>query len=128
MTTMLARKPYTAPQLGHQYDRTQLRTQLNSLAQSVPPTTGRTVVADTTIVVTDNVVYCDTSGGAIAVTLLPPDQQQFLTVTIINVGNPASTVTVTGTVSGAVNPTLAARWKSITVHSTGAEWVKLASV
>lgn len=125
MTLLPGKVPYTAPPLGLNYNRTEIRTALGALARSVPPMSTRNVVAAYTPTAADDTIVCDTTGGSFAVTLPPVAQVQFLKLTIVNIG--ANTVTVTGTVSGSVNPTLA-QWKSMTVQSDGVRWFKIAAV
>lgn len=128
MTMIPARPPFTAPQLGKEYNRDDVRTQLARLAQSVAPTTGRSVVAATTILVTDDVIYCDATDAPFTVTLLPAAQCQFLKISIIKTDASANAVTIGGTVSGALNPTLATQYKSKTIVNNGSAWYTLASV
>lgn len=123
-----ARPPYTPPGVPKAYDPTWTRTQLASIARAIKPTTGRTVVATTTIAATDEVIYCDATAGPFTVTLLPPDQVQFLTVTILKIDASANAVTLGGTVSGAISPTLATQYKSKTINSDGIHWFTIASV
>ncbi len=123
-----ARTQYTAPGVPKAYDSTWLRVQLALIAQANKPTNGRTVRAADTIAATDEVIYCDATSGPFTVTLLPADQCQFLTVTIIKIDASANAVTIGGTLSGAVNPTLATQYKSKTVNSNGIAWYTIASV
>lgn len=126
MTLIPARVPYSPPQLGRDYNATELRTALGNLARSVSPMTTRTTTVDTTATVTDDLIVCETTALVdISVTLPAVAQVQFLRVTIINVG--AGTVTVLGTVSGSADPTLA-QWKSMTVQTDGVRWMKVAEV
>lgn len=125
MSIIAARKAYIPPQLGKEYNRDEIRGALGLLAQSVPPQITRTVGAATTATTADGTIVGDTTGGDFAVTLPLAAQVQFMAVTIINIGS--GTLTVTGTVSGSANPTLA-QWKSMTVQSDGVRWFKIASV
>lgn len=125
MTTIPARAPYTPPQLGREYNAAEIRTALGNLARSVSPMTTRNVSAATEADVTDDLIVCDTTGGNFAVTLPVAGQVQFLRITILNIGT--GTLTVAGTVSGSVNPTLA-QWKSMTVQTNGTIWMKIAAV
>ncbi len=125
MTLIPARVPYTPPELGAQYNRTEVRTALGKLSLSVPPMTTRTVTAATIVNVADDLIVCDTTGGNFAATLPAPAQVQFLRVSIINIGS--GTLTITGTVSGAVNPTLA-QWKSAILQTDGVRWMKIGGI
>lgn len=128
MVMIPARVPYTPPELGTQYNRQEVRTQLGNIARSVPPQVTRAVTADTTVAVTDDLLVCDATGAAIAVTLPPPGQVQFLRVTVKRINSGAHAVTVVGTVDGTVDPSLGSQWAAITVQSDGTRWLKLASV
>lgn len=123
-----ARSPYTPPELGQQYNRSEIRTALGNLSRSVPPQITREVTAATTIETSDDLIVCDATGGAFSVTLLPADQVQFLKVTIKRINGGGNAVTVAGTVDATVNPSLGSQWASITVQSDGTRWLKLASV
>ncbi len=128
MTLIAARPQYTAPGVPKAYDPIWLRVQLALIAQANKPTNGRTVVASTTIAATDDVIYADATAGPLTVTLLPANQAQFLTVTILKIDASANAVTLGGTVSGAANPTLATQYKSKTINSNGIAWYTIASV
>ncbi len=126
---MIAARPqYTPPGVPKAYDPIWLRVQLASIAQANKPTNGRTVVSATTIQATDDVIYADATAGPFTVTLLPAAQAQFLTVTIIKIDASANAVTIGGTLSGALNPTLATQYKSKTVNTNGIAWFTIASV
>lgn len=120
-----ARAPYTPTQLGRAYNAEEVRTALASLARSIQPTVTRNVTAATEATSADGTIVADTTLSNFAVTLPPPAQVQFMTVTIINIGS--GTLTITGTVSGAANPTLA-QWKSKVIQSDGVRWFTIAQV
>lgn len=123
-----ARSPYSPPTLPREYNASTIRSALGDLARSVPPQTTRIVVAATTVTTADDLIVCDATGGAFAVTLPLADQVQYLKVSIIRINGGANAITITGTVSGAVDPTLGSQWSSITIQSDGVRWLKLASV
>jgi hypothetical protein len=130
MTLIQARRPYTAPKVGATYNATEIRTQLALLAQAISPQFTRSVIfaspaTDKVVLVTDDLIVCDTTGGSFAITLPLVNVVQFLRVTLINIG--ANTLTITGTVSGAVNPTLA-QWKSSQIQSDGTRFMKIGGV
>ncbi len=122
---IIARRPYTAPAIKKAFDASEIRGQLNLLAQSVSPQVTRTVLAAATIQTTDDTILGNTTGGNFAITLLPANQCQFLKVSIKNIGT--GTLTITGTIDGSANPTLAQN-KSKTIQSDGVAWWLLASV
>lgn len=128
MPPIPARSPAQVGQLPEKYDRSSIRNWITPIAAAIPPYTSRNVSAATTIDVTDDLIVCDATGGAFTVTLLPADQVQFLKVTIIRINGGGNAVTIGGTVSGAVNPTLGSQWSSITLQSDGIRWLKLAGV
>lgn len=120
-----ARVPYSAPKLGASYSASEIRQALGLLAQSVSPQSTRSVVAATTVKTTDDTILGNTTASNFAVTLPGANQVQYLKVSIKNTGT--GTLTVTGTVDGSANPTLAQN-KSMTIQSDGTAWWKLASV
>lgn len=117
-----ARVAYTPPQLSASYDSQQIRTQLGALARSVPPTITRTVIADTIVAATDATILVDTTTGPVTVTLLPPNQVQFLPLVIKNIG--ASYTLLVGTVDGIANPTLGPG-DVLLIQSDGIAWRNL---
>lgn len=125
MAPIPARTPYTAPTLDREYNANAIRTALANLARSVPPQITRNVTAATTVTTADGTIVADTTLSNFAVTLLAPEQAQYLAVTIVNIGS--GTLTITGTVSGAANPTLA-QWKSKVIQSDGVRWFTVAEV
>lgn len=120
-----ARAPYTPPQLGQKYNNSEVRDAIANLARSVPPQITRNIVGATEVTTADGTIVADTTLSNFAVTLPPAAQVQFLAVAIINIGS--GTLTITGTVSGVVNPTLA-QWKSKIVQSDGTRWFTIAQV
>lgn len=78
-----------------------------------------------TVTAADEVVAMDTTAGPLSVTLPAASGAQFLRVVIINVGS--GTLTVVGTVSGAVNPTLA-QYKVMEVYCDGTLFLKIGAV
>lgn len=125
-TPIIARKPYSPPQVGSSYDPQFLRTQLALIAQAISPTITRTVTAATTIAATDDTILCDTTAGNFPVTLLPPGQVQFLKLTLKNIG--PGIVTLNGTIDGVVNPTLAVQYATKTIQSDGVAWYLLSVI
>jgi hypothetical protein len=120
-----ARAPYSPTQFGNAYNRDEVRTAFGNLARSVPPTITRSVTAATTVTTADQTILADTTASNFAVTLLPAAQAQFLPVTIKNTGT--GTLTITGTVDGSANPTLAQN-RAMTVQSDGSQWFKIGVV
>lgn len=123
-----ARAPYTAPQLGNVYNRDEVRTAITNLARSVPPQITRNVTAAYTATTADDLIVCDATGGAFTVTLPAADQVQFLRLSVIRINGGGNAITIGGTVSGAVNPTLASQYAAITVQSNGTAWYKLSGI
>lgn len=122
--SILGRPVYVPPQVPNEWNPVFVRNQLAAIARSFAPNLMRTVTADTILAATDEVILCD---GTLNVTLLPPDQVQFLVVTIKQI-QAAATATVLGTVDGAVNPTLAVRYAAMTIQSDGVAWWLLSSI
>lgn len=125
---IIARPPYTPSAAPASYDPAWVRTQLAGLSRAIKPANVRTVKAATTITVNDDLLLCDATAGAFPVTLLPANQCQFLEVTIKKSDASGNAVTISGTLDGVLNPTLAAQYKSKTVQSDGTSWWTKASV
>ncbi len=95
--------------------------------------TSKTVTANTLLTPFDGLVLVDATGGNISVTLPTPEDQRDTVITVKRIDASGHTVTIVGTIDGAVNPTLAAQWKSKTmwahVPASGAgSWFTVASV
>lgn len=125
---IFARKPFKRLKSPEQYNPNKLDQQLIAVEQAMPPYGVRLVTEHTTATRADQTIVVDATGGARTVTLPLPDQAAGLVVSIVKVDASANAVTIGATVSGVVNPTLATRYKSKTVQSTGSEYITLASV
>lgn len=128
MTTLAVRAAYSPPRPPTQYDAGWWATQLGLLARAVPPIATRSVKAATTLLATDTTIFCDATAAAFTVTLLPPEQVQYMTVTIKKTDASANGVTIGGTTDGVLNRVLAAQYKAFTIQSDGIAWNILASV
>ncbi len=61
----------------------------------------KTVTANYSVVKTDDLILCDTSGGGLSITLLSTGGNH--TVTVKKTSSDSNTVTVVGTIDGAAN-------------------------
>ncbi len=130
MAPIPARRQYLPKQFSREYNASEIHQQLGLLAQSISPQITRTVVfaspTDAKVVLTtDDLIVCDTTAGSFALVLPQAVQVQFLRFSVINIG--ANTLTLTGTVSGAVNPTYA-QWKSAIIQCDGVAFYKIGGV
>ncbi len=120
-----ARVPYIATALPGAYDPKKLFFEFGKVARAIPPMSTTNVVAAYTARTTDDTILGNTTAGNFAITLPQPNQAQFWKATIKNVGT--GTLTITGTIDGSANPTLA-QYKSKTFQSDGVAYWLLASV
>lgn len=106
-----------------------LATEFGNVQRRVAGASHRTVTSDTTVLVGDGLIECDTTANVISVTWPTPigGTEDWL-VTIKRVSAGAFAVTIVGTVDGVVNPTLAAQYNGITIWSDGVLLHKVASV
>lgn len=125
---LAARVPYSHSPAPQQYDRGFLSSELQKIQRALAPSAIQHVVAAYTAESRDHIILCDATAGAFTVTLPPASQVFRMEVTVKKVDASANAITIGGTVDGAVNPTLAAQYKSITVVSDGTAWYKIASV
>lgn len=105
-----------------------LAVEFGNIGRRTAAASTRSVTTSTTVLNTDGMILCDTTAGAISVTWptpLPATEDWVVTIFRVNAG--ANAVTIVGTVSGVVNPTLAAQYRSITIWSTGTTLNKIAS-
>lgn len=80
--------------------------------------------ANYTLLTTDNEIFADATSGAFTVTLPTASTCAGKIFTIVKTDTGPNAVTIGGTVSGVVNPTLTVQYACITVVSTGAAWIK----
>ncbi len=116
---------YAPPSAPREYNPHWLRDQLASISRALPPRATRTVTAATTQMTTDDTVLGNTTGGNFAIKLLPAAQWASGKTTFKNIGT--GTLTITGTVDGSANPTLAQN-KAMTLQSDGTAIWKIAAV
>lgn len=108
---------------------TWLAIEFGNLSRRTAPASTRAVTGDTTVLITDGMILCDTTSQAISVTWPTPIAATGdWVITILRTSAGAHNVTVVGTVSGTVNPTLTAQYKSMTIWSDGTVLYKIASV
>lgn len=124
-TPISARVPYTPVKLTAAYDAGKIYLEHGKIARAIPPMSTTNVVAAYTARTTDDTILGNTTAGNFAITLPQPNQAQFWKATIKNVGT--GTLTITGTIDGSANPTLA-QYKSKTFQSDGVAYWLLASV
>ncbi len=77
----------------------------------------RTVTDDTTAGVNDGLIVADATSAPLTVTLPDPNLVGGMIVTILKADGSGNAVTIGGTVSGALNPTLATQYKAKTVQA-----------
>jgi hypothetical protein len=119
---------YTKRAVPGTYDQNFVSTELGNIQRAIAPRATRTVTADTTALVTDDVILANPTSGAITVTLPDPSRVLNLCVTIKQITSNAHAVTIGGTVDGSASPTLGGTNKAITVQSDGAHWWKIGAV
>lgn len=70
----------------------------------------------------DFFILCDATGGAFNVTLPAATNKDGRIYHIKKTDVSANAITIIGTIEGAVNPTLAAQYNSMTIYSDGTNW------
>lgn len=125
---ILARQTYNKTPAPPSYDQGYVDREHAAIQRAIPRAFTRPTTAATTVSALDDLILADATGGPFTVTLPPADRVKDLRVTIKKTDASANAVTVGGTVDGTANPTLATRYKSMTVQSDGITWHKLASV
>lgn len=106
-----------------------LETEFGNIQRRIAGVSHRTVTTDTTVLITDGLILCDTTANAITVTWPTPIRatEDWL-VTIKRISGGAHAVTLGGTLDGSASPTLAAQYKSWTIWSDGTLLHLVASV
>ena len=124
---LVARPPYAKRDVPYAFDRGWWQTELGNVQRAIPTyTLTRVTTPLYTPVATDRTILCDTTTGAVSISLQKPERQQGLELIIKKVagGNP---VNIIGTIDGVTNPSLVNLYDSITIQSDGQQWLKLAS-
>jgi hypothetical protein len=88
--------------------------EFGNVQRGMSQATSRTITTSTTLTVNDGLVLVDATSGSISATLPSPSAAQNTAITIKRIDASVNTVTIVGTIDGAVNPTLA-QWKAKTV-------------
>lgn len=128
MSVISARPRYQRRAVPSKYDPAWIAAEFSGVERAIPAASIRTARASETITANDQTVLYDATSAAITATLPPAAQAQGLLVTLKKIDASANVVTIQGTVDATVNPTLSARWSSLTVQSDGSAWYKLAAV
>ena len=106
-----------------------LPTEFGNIQRQIAGASTRTITASTTVELSDGLILCDTTGGAINVTwpaTISATKDWLVTIKRISAGG--FNVTLVGTFDGAVNPTLAAQYASKTIWSDGTSLHVIATV
>lgn len=104
-----------------------LKVELANIQRGMTRAVALTVVDDVIATTANGLIVADATTGPLTVTLPDPADAANTTLIVIKSDASGNAVTVEGTVSGAVDPTLAARYDSMTVVSDGNEWLLVAS-
>lgn len=102
-----------------------LKLELSRIVRAGAKVSIQTQTSSYTISGGDETVLMNTTSGPLNATLPRASESLNLKVTVLNIG--ANTLTVVGTVSGSVNPTLA-QWKAMTIACDGTAFYKIGAV
>lgn len=131
MSQTLARPSYTAPGAPNLTGFAWVRTQLSRLAQSVPPTTVRTITTDDRVRVIDQTILVDASGANVTLTWPLVDQVAFLNIAVKKIDASANTVTILMTapdlIDGQPSLVLDSQYASVLLQAAGGACHILAS-
>ena len=103
--------------------------EFGNIQKQIQGCASRATDVDTEVMITDGLILCDTTAGAIDVTWPTPlrvSKDWLVTVKRVSAG--AFDVTLVGTFDGAVDPTLGAQYDSMTVWSDGTALHVIATV
>ena len=105
-----------------------LAVEFGNIGRRIASASTRLATSNTDVVLTDGMIRCDCTAGPISVTWPTPlARTEDWVVTILKSDASGNAVTIVGTVSGVVNPTLTARYKAMTIWSDGTTLWKTAS-
>ena len=122
----VARPPYNRRDIPEEWEHGWWVTELGNIQRSIPTYAVKRVNTLYTPTAVDRSIICDCTVSAVVIGLQAPNRQQGLEL-IITHAKGAFPVTVIGTVSGVVDPTLPNLWDSMTIMSDGEHWLKIAS-
>lgn len=89
--------------------------ELGNIQAGIAKATSRTVTTNWTATNGDGLILIDTTSGNVTVTLPDPEAVRDMVLTVKRITAGGNTATIVGTVDGAVDPTLAGQWDSLTV-------------
>jgi hypothetical protein len=122
-----ARQTPTIPGVPKDYQPGWISQILRDIARAIP-LGGDNITASRTMKVTDDlcVLGFHPNGGSLTYTLLPAAQCKFIKVWLLQ--KSTGTVTVTGTVNGAVNPVLGGQYSCLGIWSDGSAFYAISSL
>ena len=97
-----------------------LSDELARIQRALRPAAFRTITGAYTPTPSDDFIDCDTSTAGFTVTLPDATRVAFMEFTLKNTST--NTVTISGTVDGTTNPTIATQWHARTLYSNGTAW------
>jgi hypothetical protein len=128
MPITLARKPFSRDTAPPSWSPNFLDRMFGLLERAFVPQSVKLVDSAYVAPINDQTITVDASAAGVTVSLPDPSRVAYVVWTIKKVDASANAVTIGATVDGVANPTLATRWKSMTVQSDGATYLKIAAV
>lgn len=123
MTQVLsAYQGYARRTVPDAYDPAWLREELAYVQRGMRLPVSKTVTTTYTASPSDDVLFCDASGGAFTVTLPDPTRVRNMRITIKKIDASGNAITIGATVDGGASPTVAAQYDTVTVQSDGSAW------
>jgi hypothetical protein len=105
-----------------------LAVEFGNIARRIAPASTRLATSNTDVLMTDGMIRCDATAGPLSVTWPTPlPKTEDWVVTILKSDASGNAITIVGTVSGVVSPTLTAQYKAMTIWSTGDVLYKIAA-
>ena len=126
MTQVIAaKKPYDRRPAPVQYAKGWLDVEHQNIQQGIRAIGARVIVADSAFMASDEVIIVDTTAGDVNLTLPVASTVLNLRASALNIG--ANTLTIVGTLNGAVNPTFA-QWHGPEVFCDGTAFYQIGGV
>ena len=128
MAITLARRPYVHRPTLDPFTPGWFDSEHALIEQAIPVPVSKTVTADYTATVLDDLILVDATGGTVNITLPDPSRVAFLVLKIKKIDASSNPVVLVGTVDGIVNQSTDVQNSAIMIESDGVAWWIIAEV
>lgn len=130
-SNIISRAPYYKRIPPKTYSDGWLSIELGNIQRSMTTTLTRELTSSDspyTPLSQDITLFCDATNGPIDIVLVPAGQAHGLYFNVMKTDASANVVTIVGTVSGVVDPTLTNQYEGMTIQSSNTAYYKLGEI